>query len=137
MKKLRKVKKVKDGKKKRKSEQLRTEINKKRLISALESSFGLVATACQQVGIARKTYYEYLKTDEEFKEDVECIQERLLDFSEAQLSRLIRVGEPSAVYFHLKCRGKKRGYVEKSQIEDVTNEKKQKTIIGGREIEFE
>ena len=63
MKKLRKVKKVKDGKKKRKSNQLRTEINKKRLIMALESSFGLVATACQQVGIARKTYYEYIKTD--------------------------------------------------------------------------
>ena len=136
---MKKVKRVKNPKKKPcvNAVQKRIVAKKKSLLNALEQCNGLAATACQMVGISRPQFYVYVNEDEEFREAYEAIQERLLDFSETQLHYLIRSGEPSAVYFHLKCRGKQRGYVEKSQFEYMTNAKKQKTIIGGQEIEFE
>lgn len=111
--------------------------NKKNLLKALENCNGLVTTACKKAGLSRKTFYDYIAGDPDFHEAFIEIQEAQLDNSESKLHSLINQEEPSAIYFHLKCRGKERGYIERSQVEDVTNTTKQTITIGGREIEFE
>jgi hypothetical protein len=90
---------------------------KKALLEALEKSLGVVTTACKQVGISRKTYYQYLKEDLDFASEVKDIENVSLDFAESQLHKQIQEGSTAATIFLLKTKGKGRGYVERQQIE--------------------
>ena len=95
----------------------KTEHLKKGMLEALTTSLGIVSTACETVGISRTTYYKYYKTDEQFKEQVDSISDEAIDFVESQLFELIRKGNVAATIFFLKTKGKKRGYVERQEIE--------------------
>ena len=90
-----------------------TDILKKQIIKALEQSLGVVTVACKNVGIARQTFYEWYKNDEEFKKSVDSIEDIALDFAESQLHKQIKDGNVTATIFYLKTKGVKRGYVER------------------------
>ena len=91
----------------------RTKIQKKAIVEALERSLGVVTTACKSVGIARQTFYEWYKNDEDFKKSVDSIEDIALDFAESQLHKQIKDGNVTATIFYLKTKGVKRGYVER------------------------
>jgi len=105
--------------------------NKKEILEALEEHKGIVSSACASIGLARSTYYDWLKSDEVFKAAVDEIQEVAIDFVESKLMQKIngvftsgKDGEvydnpPSdtAIIFYLKTKGKKRGYIEKSELD--------------------
>ena len=93
------------------------EHTKKAILEALEKSLGVVTTACKQVGVGRTTFYEYLNKDENFANEVADIQNIALDFAESQLHKQIQDGNTSATIFYLKTKGKKRGYVERQEIQ--------------------
>jgi len=95
----------------------KTEHLKKGMLEALTKSLGIVSTACETVGISRTTYYKYYKTDEQFKEQVDSIGDEAIDFVESQLFELIRKGNVAATIFFLKTKGKKRGYVERQELD--------------------
>lgn len=95
---------------------------KKEVLERLEDSLGIVTMACKNVGISRKTFYEWKKNDEEFAKAVKDIQEVTLDFVESQLHKQIKDGNVSAAIFYLKTKGKERGYIEQQNIE--INERK-------------
>jgi hypothetical protein len=90
---------------------------KKDLLDALERSLGIVSTACEKVGVDRKTHYNWLKDDAEYKDAVRAIEERTIDFAESHLHALIKDKNPAATIFFLKTKGKNRGYVERQEIE--------------------
>ena len=90
---------------------------KKDLLDALERSLGIVSTACEKVGVDRKTHYNWLKDDPEYKAAVDQIQESVIDFAESHLYKLIKEGNPAANIFYLKTKGKNRGYIERQEIE--------------------
>lgn len=100
-----------------------TKLRKKALLDALEKSLGIVTTACKAVGISRKTYYNWINEDPEFNKAVKDIEDIALDFSESQLLGQIREGNTTATIFYLKCKGKKRGYIEKQEVELSGSEK--------------
>jgi len=87
--------------------------NKKALLEALEKSLGVVTTACKSVGLDRATFYRYYHADEAFRQAVDDIENVALDFSESNLHKRIAAGDTTAIIFHLKTKGKKRGYVER------------------------
>jgi hypothetical protein len=93
------------------------QLKKERLLVALEQSLGIVSTACKSAGISRTTYYKYYNEDECFKEKVDDIGEATIDFAESSLFELIRSGNTAATIFFLKTKGKKRGYIEKQELE--------------------
>ena len=95
-------------------------IKKETILKALENSLGVVTVACKQADIPRSTYYKWLKEDEEFAQAVKEIENIALDFAESQLHAQIKEGSTSATIFYLKTKGKKRGYVEKSEL-DLTS----------------
>lgn len=95
----------------------RIEHTKRALIEAMEASLGVVTTACKKVGISRTTFYEYYKTDQAFKKEVDDIEAVALDFAESQLHAQIMKGNTAATIFYLKTKGKGRGYIER--IENV------------------
>ena len=101
----------------------KTDIKKREILEALEKSLGIVTTACKQVGINRDTYYEWLKKDKEFKKKVKELENVALDFAESQLHKQIAKGNPLSTMFYLKCKGKKRGYIEQQELKVSGNMK--------------
>ena len=77
---------------------------------------GIVTGACQAVGISRTQFYAWLKEDRVFAAAIEDINEQLIDYSESQLMSKIQAGNMTAIIFHLKCKGKKRGWVERQEV---------------------
>ncbi len=96
-------------------------LKKKAMLSALEASLGVVTPACRSCSISRETHYRWLKEDEEYKEAVTSLDDLALDFAETHLHRQIKDGTPSSTIFFLKTRGKKRGYIEKQEIDHTLN----------------
>lgn len=90
---------------------------KKALIEAMQKSLGNVTQSCKIVGTSRDTYYSYYNSDPEFKKACNDCENIALDFVESQLHKQIKDGVPSSTIFYLKTKGKKRGFVEKQEIE--------------------
>lgn len=94
----------------------KTEQHKKAVIEALESSLGVVTSACKKAGVGRTTFYQWLKDDADFAQQVADIENVALDFAESQLHKQIQDGSAAATIFYLKTKGKKRGYIERQEI---------------------
>lgn len=130
-----KVKKTDGGDSKRKSDVDKVNTHKKELLKALDEYKGIVSTACDSVGLSRTTFYNYVNEDPEFSKQVEESQERAIDFVEGKLFEKIngitlqsfnskgdsvvydQAPSDTAIIFYLKTKGKKRGYVEKQEVE--------------------
>jgi hypothetical protein len=107
--------------------------HKKPLIEALRVSIGNVTEACKVVGLHRSTYYEYRDTDPEFKSEIEAIAEESIEkINGVTIGKYDKDGnlvvydvppDTTACIFYLKTRGKKRGYVEKTETDITTNGK--------------
>ena len=95
----------------------KTNILKKNLLEALEQSLGIITTACKIVGCNRSTFYGHYSRDPEFKDQVDDIQNITLDFAESQWHKQIKDGNTTATIFYLKTKGKKRGYIERREVE--------------------
>ena len=105
--------------------------NQKALLRALHNSLGNITQACEAIGVDRSSYYYYIETNPDFKEAVNDINNIALDHVEQQLFKKIdgikitgKDGQqydipPSdaAIIFYLKCKGKQRGYIERTEID--------------------
>lgn len=111
----------------------KTNKNKKAMLIALEKSLGVVSTACKSTGLSRTQHYHWLKTDAEYKAQVEELVEVTLDFAESRLHSRINDGDTTAIIFFLKTRGKGRGYVER--IENMIGQIEQPLFGPDNEIE--
>ena len=76
-----------------------------------------ITYACDAIPIDRQTYYNWMEKDPKFKAKIMAHQESLLDFSESMLMKNIHSGKEASVFFHLKTKGKARGYIERQEIE--------------------
>ena len=94
-----------------------TDTQKKAMIQAMEKSLGIVTTACRNVGIARDTHYRWMRDDDSYRASIESIEGMTLDLAESKLHEEILQGNTAAIIFFLKTKGKKRGYVEKQEVE--------------------
>ena len=114
----------------------KTEHNKKAMLEALEKSLGIVTTACKNVGIGRTIYYEWLKSDELFAKAVKEISNIALDFAESQLHKQIGDGNTSATIFYLKTKGKRRGFVERSELDLQSGDEPVKINVNIKGVEY-
>lgn len=116
--------------------QVDTTEGKKSILEALEDHYGIVTDSCKSIGLNRSTFYNWLKDDPEFKLAVDEIQETAIDYVEGKLFERItgvevlkgidkETGEQityslppdvQAISLYLKTRGKKRGYVERTEL---------------------
>jgi len=107
----------------------RLSVKQKRFLKAFESALGNVSTASEKIGINRGTYYLWIRTNELFKEKVEEIENKNIDFAETMLLKNIRDGKEPSIFFYLKCKAKDRGYIEKQEI-GVTNKQGDDVPLG-------
>lgn len=99
----------------------RTERKKKKFIEALREGRGIITYACQKIGISRKTYYDWYQNDSEFKMLADEVNDTTIDVVESKLLSAINEGNLTAIIFYLKTKGKKRGYIERTEHEVNTN----------------
>jgi len=78
---------------------------------------GNIAATCRAVGITRKTYYNWLHSDENFAAAVEEIKEALVDFAESMLIKLVKEKNLGAIIFFLCNKGALRGWRNPSKVE--------------------
>ena len=99
-------------------EQNRTQINKERMLQALESSLGVVTAALKNTDLSRTNYYKWLKEDEEFASQVkelDCISQ---DFVKSKYYECVSDKVPAVVIHAAK---NILGWNEKNRI-DVTSD---------------
>lgn len=97
------------------SKPTKSNAKKRKMLAALRKHWGVVTPAAEEAGIARTTHYEWLKEDPTYAKAVDELEDVALDLTESALHTNIKAGDTTAIIFHLKCRGKKRGYVERSE----------------------
>jgi hypothetical protein len=108
----------------------KTEQHKKAMLDALEKSLGVVTSACKTVGIGRTTHYLWLQEDKEYKAAVDELSDVAIDFAESQLHKQIKEGNSTATIFFLKTKGKKRGYVERQEVDVSSGKLFQIEVLG-------
>ncbi len=89
---------------------------KEKFLKAYKSSDCNVAKSCRAIKISRQTYYRW-KEDQQFKDACYEIEEGLIDNAESRLQELINKGNPVAIFFYLKTKGRSRGYDERQTID--------------------
>ena len=108
----------------------KTEQHKRAMLDALEKSLGVVTAACKAVGIGRTTHYLWMQEDAEYRAAVEGLSDVALDFAESQLHKQIKDGNSTATIFFLKTKGKKRGYIERQEVEVASGKMFQIEVLG-------
>lgn len=101
---------------------------KKLMIEALITSKGNITKSAEKVGISRLTHYDWIEFDPVYKSYYDGIDDYQIDFYETALNKLIEDKNPTAVIFALKCKGKKRGWIERQEI-DMMNSNPVNIII--------
>ena len=87
------------------------------MVEAMKQCLGIVTDACKTVGISRTLHYMWMQDDPLYKQEIESISDYVLDFVEGKLHCLIKNGDTAATLFYMKTKGKKRGYIERSEVD--------------------
>jgi len=91
-------------------------LKKRRMLAALEQCVCIVSRAAKEAGIPRQTHYYWMDNDPKYRQAVIDLENVALDFAESCLFDQMREGSVPAAIFLLKTRGKKRGYIERSEL---------------------
>lgn len=76
-----------------------------------------VSATCAALNISRQTFYRMRKEDKVFKEELKEAEESIIDNVESKLLGKINDGDTTCMIFYLKTKGKKRGYVERQEVD--------------------
>ncbi len=83
----------------------------------IRKSRGNLAAVGRAFGVTRSAVSHFVTRHPTLLAVVEDARETLLDTAESALHKAVRKGEGWAVCFFLKCQGKKRGYIERTETE--------------------
>lgn len=87
---------------------------KKEFLKKYEETKGMLRHSCRACQISSATIYKWQDEDQDFCDAMDDIRKRVDESVEGRLMELIERGNPSAVYFYLKCR---MGYRETARLE--------------------
>jgi hypothetical protein len=93
--------------------------DKERMLEALRKTYGIVSDAVKIAGIGRRTHYEWLHSDEEYRKAVQDIREVAKDFVESKLFECIQEKDITAIIFYLKTQAKDRGYADRELADNI------------------
>lgn len=101
-------------------EQNRTQLAKKQMLKALESSLGVVTTALKTTDLSRTNYYKWLKEDEVFAKEVEEIESIQQDFIKSKYYDCVNDKVPAVVIHAAKTR---LGWNETNRVDITSGDK--------------
>ena len=86
------------------------------LISVIKKSNGFLTVAARSLGITYQAIWNRQKRDKRLRRAIKAMREKHLDLTEKKLLENIKKGKEHSIFFHLRCLGKDRGYVERREI---------------------
>lgn len=92
-------------------------INNKLVETGLQRHNGNISLVAKNLGVTRQSIYDRINKNPKLQQVWSETRERAIDNAESALQRSVDNGEAWAVCFTLKTIGRKRGYVEKQEIE--------------------
>ena len=95
----------------------RQKFSQQQVIDALKETKGMIYLAAKRLGCDAKTIYNYRDRYPAVRAEMEQQDGEVDDAAEMKLYQAIIAGEPWAVQFRLRTKGKGRGYVERVQQE--------------------
>jgi len=101
-------------------EQNRTQINKDRILKALESSLGVITTALKSCNLSRTNFYKWVKEDQEFADKVQEIENIQQDFIKSKYYECVKDKVPSVVIHAAKTR---LGWNETNRVDITSGDK--------------
>jgi hypothetical protein len=102
--------------------------------AGLHKHGGNMAAVARAHGVRRQSVWEYVQARPALLAAVRDCREGLKDDAEAALLKAVKRGEAWAVCFFLKCQAKDRGYIERQEVKDVSDEEIDRALdeaIGG------
>jgi hypothetical protein len=87
------------------------------VVDALKATKGMVYLTAQRLGCDAKTIYNYRDRYEVVRAEMEQQDGTVDDTAELKLFQAIQKGEPWAIQFRLRTKGRNRGYVERQEID--------------------
>lgn len=84
---------------------------------ALETYRGCVYLTAESLGIWPQAVYARIKKSPELQQLMDLCDGRRTDTAVLKLEQAIRAGDPWAVKFQLKMKGRDRGYIERQEVE--------------------
>lgn len=97
-----------------------TKVTQGKAISAIYRNKGILTKAAIDLGVTRMTLYNYMKRWPKVQAAYEDASNETLDLAELGLYKAIKDGKLAAIMFALKTKGRKRGYVERTETQEVT-----------------
>jgi len=91
-----------------------------------------ISATCTALDISRNTLYAWRRKSKKLDEAMTEVEEALIDFTESKLIEQINTGNITAIIFHLKTKGKNRGYVERQELTGEDGE----DLFGNYQIEI-
>ena len=98
--------------------QARTKAKQSVFLSAYRDNLLNISRACEIAEIDRTLFYQWIEKYPDFKEKVEAVEEKFLDYAESKLKKAVAEGNMTALIFFLKTKGRNRGYVERKEVEN-------------------
>jgi len=92
------------------------EHRKQMFLEVYQKKGGIIYLACEAANVGRTTYFDWMRKDPQFAAAIRELDDYLLDFTESKLMAKIQSGNLTAMIFYLKCKGKKRGWVERQEV---------------------
>ena len=94
-------------------------ITNKKIIEIYMKKGCNVSATCQALNISRATFYRYKEKSKALAQQLVEAEEAVIDNAETILLSKINDGDTTALIFFLKTKGKKRGYIEKIETEEL------------------
>ena len=104
------------------------------ILEALKASRGIVSAAARRLGMNRRQLTRRLKSSEKLKEARDDARAEFCDLAESKLVENVEAGNVPSVLFALKCLGKDRGYVERSEVTGKDGRDLGEIVIPKREV---
>jgi len=95
-----------------------TKFKQKLFIGSYLENSSNISKACKEVGIDRKTYYNWME-DQNFADAFKEAEEEFFDSLENVFLDKVKQGDTACCIFAMKTKLKKRGYTEKEDTRDA------------------
>lgn len=82
----------------------------------LEKAGGFRSRLARQLGVSSSAISHRIKRSKYLSEACKTIEDAVLDMAEANLIKAAKEGEPWAITFILKCKGRSRGWIERQDV---------------------
>ena len=92
------------------------DINATTLVTKIQEAKGNVSAVARAFGVSRKTIYNYIERYATAQDALDDARETMLDNAESILYKKVLEGSTPELLFFLKTQGKRRGYVERSEV---------------------